>query len=53
MLRMYACVGAPGESEGYGLAKDGSKSRLHLCLHRVSIRLGLRAMEVCASICDG
>ena len=50
LLGMDSCVGATGEGEGYGLAEDGGKSRFHLRLYRVSIRLRLRAVEGSAVI---
>ena len=53
LIGMDTCVGATGKGERHGLTKDRSESCFHFRLHRVSVRLRLRTVEVCASICEG
>ena len=50
LLGMYAGVRATGEGKGHRLTQNGSESRFHLCLNRISVRLRLRAVEIGASI---
>ena len=53
LLCMHACVRPPGKNERHRRPEDGSKSRFHLCLNRVSVRLRLRTVIAGAVICKG
>ena len=53
LIGMDTCVGATSKGERNGLTEDSSESCFHFRLHRVSVRLRLRTVEVCASICEG
>ena len=46
LLCMYTGIGSSGKRQRHGLAQDGSKSSLHLGLHRVPVRLALRTVEI-------
>ena len=50
LLGMDTGIGSTGEGESHGFAQDGSESRFHFRLHRVSVRLRLRTVEIRAVI---
>jgi hypothetical protein len=53
LIGMHPCIGSTREGQSYRRTQDRGEGLLHLCLHRVSIRLRLRTMEIRSAICKG